>query len=153
MSRNYPGDNPQRLIFELELLAMQFLFGAFTSLFKLLYNTRYCTPSYRQVSSNSRYLGTILEHLTYCRPNSIRDMTTLLHDAVSLVRKYVEFHKKTPKQAKSFELTHDTKYSMLPVMITLKLCNEIFAYNTVVAHCAKVTSSYEEVLYVLRLSR
>ena len=133
---------------------MPLLFGAFSSLLKLLHNTiKYRTLSYRQVSSNSRYFDTILEHLTYCRPNSIRDMITLLHDAVFLVRKYVEFHKKTPKQTQSFELTHDTEYSMLRVMITLHLCNEIFAYNTVVEPCAKVTSSYEEILYLQSSTR
>ena len=35
-------------------------------------------------------------------------MTTLLHDAVSLVKMYVEFRKKTPKQRKAFELNDDT---------------------------------------------
>ena len=37
---------------------------------------------------------------------------------------------------------------MLRVMITLQMRNEIFAYNTAVATCAKVTSYYEEVLYI-----
>ena len=120
---------------------MPLLIGAFTSLLKLLYNTRYCTLSYRQVSSNSRYFVTILEHLTYCRPNSIMDMTTLLHNAVSLVKMYVEFRKKTPKQRKAFELNDDIKCSRLRAMITVQLHNRR-------ALC-KVISSFEEVLYVI----
>ena len=130
---------------------MQLLFGAFTSLLKLLCNTKYCTPSYRQVSSNSRYFDTILGHLTYCRPNSIRDVTTLLHDALSLAKMYVEFRKKTPKQRKGFELNDDIKCSRLRVMITVQLHNLIFACKYNRRALRKVTSSFEEVLYVTRL--
>ena len=57
---------------------------------------------------------------------------------------------KTPKQIKSFKLNHDNKYSSLHVMIIPKLCNELFAWNTVVAHCAKVTSNFDDVLYIVQ---
>ena len=50
-------------------------------------------------------------------------MTALLHDAVSLVKMYVEFRKKTAKQRKAFELNDYIKFSRLRVMITVQLHN------------------------------
>ena len=75
-------------------------------------------------------------------------MTTLLHDAASLAKMYVEFQKKTPKQRKGFELNDDIQCSRLCVMITVQLHNLIFACKYNRRTLRKVTSSFEEVLYI-----